>query len=318
MAATGQNRWDEVRACTAHSCTFILLFYSHPTLISIPQHAIDVFQEHFRSNFHRLTLSLLDLATRSPRSTLPIRPQTLPSSSNQVTMCSFGSIDICSKASGELILLSVTFSDAHGPSSVFREMLGIGRVGYTSTQSSPLELTDDTFENSHTVRIMLDAIYAVRVDKPLDGYMPYLVPAVQLMKKYECNTGLENLRLNLRIWGADVKITAKFDIFAAAAHLEDVDTCCLTIHRGGSLRSSTPGKLTAWGNTADLNVSVTTTNTFDVAGWSQAELDRMPKKYTLALLRATKGYDLALVGDVHGWYNISEAFRAFVTTSESK
>lgn len=214
---------------------------------------------------------------------------------------------------------SPSHKEEHYPltfSSVFREMLSINHTSSATTDT--IELTDCAIENSHTIRLMLDMMYATPIERPPDSYLPYLVPAVELMKKYDCDTGLELLRRNLRIWAADIRIPAKIDIFSAAAHLNDIDTCCLAIYRGGNLKRGTSGKVNAYGANLNLDLGMTNANNFDLAGMSQGELERMPKKYILALLRATKGVDLASLGSQPEWFNIAESFRSFVGTGTSR
>jgi hypothetical protein len=201
-------------------------------------------------------------------------------------------------------------------SEVLQGMLSPGIGAYAGTQTSPLELTDLVYENSLSIRLMLDMIYGVRIDVPALETLPFLVPAVLIMKKYECDVPLEALRLNLRIWAADIKIISKIDIFAAAAHLNDIDTCCLAIHRGGNLSYASSGKVVLNASNMDVDQVTSGVNQFDPAGWTRAQAERVPMKYMLAWIRVIKGWELATLTTQPQWFELAQSLRGVIAGRE--
>lgn len=187
-------------------------------------------------------------------------------------------------------------------------MLSVGRYARNTTPVQSIELTD-ALENAAVLRIVLDLMHTKPLVEPPAAWLPLLVPVVQVLKKYDCTRTMAHYSLVLRTWGANLQILDKLEIFSAAAHMDDVETCVLAIARGGSHNDRRQAIST---HHCDLSVPAPGNSPFDMSARTVDELWRIPEAYKLALMRIQRAQGASAMH----WATASQTFKDVINYSE--
>jgi len=181
-----------------------------------------------------------------------------------------------------------------------------------NTPSAPIELSDSTIEISSVIRLMLDLIHGKPFVDPPSDCMPHLVSVALVLKKYECSGAIEYYKLVLRSWAANICVNPKLDIFCAAAHMDDIETCVLAIARGGSYGASSSAIIKNVNLTSlhNLDLPIKSCSPFDLSAMSFEQQEKMPGRHRLALMRATRGDPL---DHSSNWQTLSQSFKSILT-----
>lgn len=174
--------------------------------------------------------------------------------------------------------------DAYPSSPIFRNMIR----DCSSLEAQEIHFTDDNLERSAVLRPFLD----MACDGPIPNIdilsVGIVLDLINLAKKYECGTGLRILRLCIRQVQPDFGHFLGgncFHKFVFACNLDDLDTAArlLPLAAGQSWPiDAGPGLDT------HLVRSVPGASMLDPASLSTIWIDRLPRKYFLALLRASR------------------------------
>ena len=193
-------------------------------------------------------------------------------------------------------------------SPVFQGMLSVGRYARKATPVQSIELTD-ALENAAVLRIVLDLMHTKPLVEPPAAWLPLLVPVVQVLKKYDCTRTMAYYSLVLRTWAANIQVLDKLEIFSAAAHVDDVETCMLAIARGGSHNDHRQAIST---HHRDLSVPAPGNSPFDMSARSVDELWQIPEAYKLALMRIQRAQGASAMH----WATASQTFKDVINYSE--
>lgn len=189
-------------------------------------------------------------------------------------------------------------------SSVFRSML-LDLGGTTFLPGREIRLTDDQLERADVLRMLLN-IGCGGAAGELEGLkmeIPDGLDLVHLARKYDCTTVLYLLRLAIGQPGNKTKAFARFYWSCA---LDDRDAA----HRFLPFAAAETWSKPKVPPTAKASVfsSLSGMSALDVTAMSATWIDRLPRKYFLALLRASR---LRALTDpaASTWEKVADDFR---------